>query len=57
MNIQDLENKIKSEAAWTFDRQCDLGVIGGERYAYYQGRIDALETVLKMIYGEVKVGA
>jgi hypothetical protein len=35
--VINLDDKLISEAEWIFERMRDLGVKGGESYAYYQG--------------------
>jgi len=37
---------IERERERLIERMRDLGVIQGESYSYYQGRIDALEWIL-----------
>ena len=43
--VINLDDKLISEAEWIFERMRDLGVSGGESYAYYQGRIDQLASI------------
>jgi hypothetical protein len=43
--LDSLDSKLISEAEWVFERMRDLGVSGGESYAYYQGRIDQLASI------------
>ena len=43
--LDSLDSKLINEAEWIFERMSDLGVKGGESYAYYQGRIDQLASI------------
>jgi hypothetical protein len=41
--------EIERERERLLERLNDLGVTGGERYSYYQGRIDALNWALNQL--------
>ena len=41
--------EIEQESLWIFEKMRDLGVMGGDSYSYYQGRIDSLAWVLRQI--------
>ena len=47
--LDNLDSKLISEAEWIFERMRDLGVKGGESYAYYQGRIDQLASIRSIL--------
>jgi len=40
---------MERERERLLERLSDLGVTGGERYSYYQGRIDALNWALDQL--------
>jgi hypothetical protein len=41
--------ELERERDRLLERLNDLGVTGGERYSYYQGRIDALNWTLNQL--------
>ena len=47
--------EIEREREYLLGRLSDLGVTGGERYSYYQGRIDALNWVLNQLLEGARV--
>ena len=55
--LDSLDSKLISEAEWVFEHMRDLGVIGGESYAYYQGRIDQLASIRSILASMEKEGA
>ena len=55
--LDNLDSKLISEAEWVFERMRDLGVIGGENYAYYQGRIDQLASIRAILASMEREGA
>jgi predicted nucleotidyltransferase len=47
--------EIERERERLLERLSDLGVTGGERYSYYQGRIDALNWALNQLLERERV--
>lgn len=47
--MRELEQFLNVEAEWILERMSDLGVIGGTNYTYYQGRLDQLAQVRRML--------
>ena len=47
--LDSLDSKLINEAEWVFERMRELGVSGGESYAYYQGRIDQLASARRIL--------
>jgi hypothetical protein len=47
--MNELEQFLNVEAEWILEKMSDLGVIDGTNYAYYQGRLDQLAQVRRML--------
>jgi hypothetical protein len=47
--MKELEQFLNVEAEWVLERMSDLGISSGNSYTYYQGRLDQLAQVRRLL--------
>ncbi len=48
-DMRELEQFLDVESEWVLERMSDLGISSGESYIYYQGRLDQIAQVRRLL--------